>query len=241
MIRKIIFSLFILSSVCLAQIVGPRISVQLVEHNFGDITQGTIASHNFKISNVGGDILKINEVRPTCGCTAAQPEKKELAPGESTTIKVDFNSAGRLGIQEKYVIVKSNDPQNPDLRLMLKANIIKGSENNSISEVPALMFNDTQYDFGKVTEGKKVAHTFSFSNTGKGTLEIKDILTSCGCTAALISSKSVKPGEDGTLKVELDTSNRSGKMSRTITVKSNDPKEPNKVLTIFADVQKVNQ
>lgn len=242
MIRNTIFSVFILSSICLAQIVGPRISVQLIEHNFGDIIQGQVAAHSFKLSNVGGDILKINEVRPTCGCTAAQPEKKELAPGESTTIKVEFNSAGRLGYQEKYILVKSNDPQNAELRLVLKGNIVKDTEaEKKLSEQPGILFNDTQFDFGNVLEGKKVDHTFTFWNGGKGTLEIKDIQTSCGCTAALISSKILKPGENGTLKVELDTSNRSGKMSRTITVKSNDPKEPNKVLTIFADVQKVNQ
>lgn len=242
MIKNTILLGLFFTTLCIAQIVGPKVSVQLIEHNFGDIIQGNIATHNFKISNVGGDILKITEVRPTCGCTAAQPDKKELAPGESTSIKVEFNSAGRLGAQEKYVLVKSNDPQTPELRLILKGNIIKSTDNvKTVSEVPAILFKESQFDFGKVTEGKVVDHTFTFSNNGKGTLEIKDIKTSCGCTAALVSSKSIEPGNNGTLKIELDTANRSGKMSRTITVLSNDPKEPNKVLTIFADVQKVNQ
>lgn len=242
MIRITILTSILFSTLCVAQILGPKVSVQLIEHNFGDIVQGTTVSHNFKISNIGGDLLKILEVRPTCGCTAAQPDKKELAPGESTSIKVDFNSAGRLGSQEKYVIVKSNDPQTPELRLTLKGNIINITESEKkLSLLPAILFNDTQHDFGKVLEGKVVEHTFTFSNSGKANLEIKDIVTSCGCTAALVSSKTIEPGKNGTLKVDLDTSNRSGKMSRTITVRSNDPKEPNKVLTIFADVQKVNQ
>jgi hypothetical protein len=47
----------------------------------------------------------------------------------------------------------------------------------------------------------------------------------------------LKPGEQGTLKVELDTSNRKGKMSRTITINTNDPEDPNKILTVYADVQ----
>jgi hypothetical protein len=36
----------------------------------------------------------------------------------------------------------------------------------------------------------------------------------------------------------LDTKNRSGKMSRTVTVNSNDPKDPAKILTIYADIVK---
>ena len=68
-------------------------------------------------------------------------------------------------------------------------------------------------------------------------MKISDIKTSCGCTAALVSSEKLSPGEEGTLRVELDSKNRKGKMSRTITVKSNDPKEPTKVLTVYADIQ----
>ncbi len=72
----------------------------------------------------------------------------------------------------------------------------------------------------------------------RSVLTIKDIKTSCGCTAALLSQDSLAPGQDGTIKVELNTKNRSGKMSRTVTVQSNDPKDPAKVLTIYADIVK---
>ncbi|MGE5806325.1 MAG: DUF1573 domain-containing protein, partial [Ignavibacteria bacterium] len=69
-------------------------------------------------------------------------------------------------------------------------------------------------------------------------LKIKNVETSCGCTAALVSSKTIEPGNEGTLKVELNTKDRSGKMSRSITISSNDPAEPNKVLLISAEIKK---
>ncbi|MDH3268449.1 MAG: DUF1573 domain-containing protein, partial [Ignavibacteria bacterium] len=81
-------------------------------------------------------------------------------------------------------------------------------------------------------------HTFNFANKGSSVLSIKDIKTSCGCTAALLSQDNLAPGQEGTIKVELDTKNRSGKMSRTVTINSNDPKDPAKVLTIYADIVK---
>jgi hypothetical protein len=87
-----------------------------------------------------------------------------------------------------------------------------------------------------VKEGHVVDYTFKFKNTGKGILEVKDVSTSCGCTVAMISSKKLEPGKEGTLRVELDTKDREGKMNRNITIQSNDPKEPNKTLLILADI-----
>ena len=69
-------------------------------------------------------------------------------------------------------------------------------------------------------------------------LEIKDIKTSCGCTAALASSKLLKPGEEGTIKVDFDTANRFGKTNRTISITTNEPETPVKILTIYADITK---
>ena len=89
-----------------------------------------------------------------------------------------------------------------------------------------------------MVDGKIVNYNFKIVNQGNSTLEIQDIKTSCGCTAAIIDNKSIKPGKDGTLKVQLNTKGHSGKMVRTVTIKTNDPKEPTTTLTISADVVK---
>jgi hypothetical protein len=221
-----------------AQIIGPKASVQQMEYDFGSILQGEIATHNFILLNSGGDLLKITDVHASCGCTAANPEKNELAPGELTNIKIEFNSAGRMGKQEKYVYVKTNDPNNKELKFKFTVNVIEGSEvkDSSSSYAPQLYFTETQHDFGVLREGQIVDCTFKYKNTGKGILEVKNVSTSCGCTVALMSSKKLEPGQDGTLRVELDTKNHVGKMNRNITIQSNDPKEPNKILLIFANI-----
>jgi hypothetical protein len=65
---------------------------------------------------------------------------------------------------------------------------------------PNIHFEQTQHNFGKVQEGKVYTHSFQFSNTGKETLQIKDVKSSCGCAVASISSKELKPGESASLK-----------------------------------------
>lgn len=236
MIKNFIIVFFLFTSIISAQLFQPKLILQQDSFDFGDITQGEKVSHTFVLSNGGGDALIISDVRASCGCTAAAPEKKELAPGESTNLLVTFNSANRKGIQHKTVRIFSNDPENPEMMLSITGNVVIASEQSS--QTPIIYFPETQHDFGKVNEGDKVDYTFSFANKGASVLTIKDIKTSCGCTAALVSQDNISPGQEGTLKVELDTKNRSGKMSRTVTISSNDPKDPAKILTIYADVVK---
>ena len=106
MIKKILFLIIIISAIGFAQLMGPKLLVQPIEHDFGNITQGDKVTNVFILTNNGGDLLKILNVQTSCGCTAAKPEKDELAPGESTNLKVTFNSAGRHGAQKKNITIK---------------------------------------------------------------------------------------------------------------------------------------
>ena len=233
--RKTFYFIILFTSLSFAQLLTPKLILQQDEYDFGDIKQGEKVSHTFVLTNGGGDLLKIEEVHPSCGCTAALPEKTELAPGESTNLTVTYNSAGRLGKQKKIVRINSNDPDRLEAMLTIKANVILPDSDKT--SYPKLNFIEIEHNFGSVKEGKVVEYVFGFENGGDAQLKIKDIKTSCGCTAALVSSKLVEPGSKGTLKVELDTSNIKGKMTRTVSVNSNDPKDPVKVLTVYAQVQ----
>ena len=233
--KKLFLFLLFVPIALFGQFGDPEIVPHLKSFNFGDISEGEIVSHDFIIFNRGTNILKINRVKASCGCTAAMPEKSELEPGESTNLTVTFNSSGRNGAQKKLIRIETNDPENPQQIITITGNVVLEGANPQSN--PVLNFSETQYDFGKILEGKVVEHTFKFQNIGKATLKISDIKTSCGCTAALVSNEKIGPGEEGTLKVELDTKNRQGKMSRTITITSNDPKEPEKILTVYADIQ----
>ena len=236
MIRKILFLIITISAVSFAQLMGPKLLVQPINHDFGTIEQGEKVTHVFVLTNNGGDLLTILNVQTSCGCTAAKPEKNELAPGESTNLKVTFNSTGRHGAQKKNITIKSNDPENPLMILKISGTVVMSK--NPEAKVPVLYFSETKHDYGKVKEGNVVEYTFKFRNKGVATLKIKDVRTSCGCTAALVSSEKLEPGAEGTIKVELDTKNRSGKMSRTITIQSNDPRDPTKILTVYVDIEK---
>jgi hypothetical protein len=235
--KRIIFFYLFVTAAVFAQFQGPKITSKEKEYDFGKIKEGEIVTHSFTVYNSGSEELVIGRVKASCGCTAADPIKTSLSPGDSTSIEVKFNSIRRRGPQRKYVYIFSNDPAMPQLRLVFTAFVEeKGSNHSSLN--PTLKMSSYNHNFGKVSEGEKLDLTIEITNTGKSELRIKDVKSSCGCTAALLSSKLLKPDEKGKLKIEFDTTNLAGQIARTVTLFSNDPEHPTRVLTLFANIEK---
>lgn len=232
---KTLIAVVFLTIVLHAQLSGPKIFVPNNTYDFGEITEGETASYNFIIVNNGGDELKIERVISSCGCTAAEPQKRNLAPGESTLLNVAFNSTNREGNQYKVVTLITNDPDNKEQRLIVQGKVVPKKKDTN--EGPKAYFEKTQHDFGLVDEGVVLPVIFTVKNNGKKDLEIKDIKTSCGCTAANPDKKLLKPGETTKIKVELDTSNRMGKMRREVSVFTNDEENPRQILTLYAEIK----
>ena len=77
-------------------------------YDFGKIEQGDKVQHDFKFKNTGKSPLIITEATATCGCTVPQPPKEPIKPGAEASIKVEFNSAGKMGTQDKVITITSN-------------------------------------------------------------------------------------------------------------------------------------
>jgi hypothetical protein len=106
---------------------APILNVDDPEFKFGKIKQGEKVEHTYVLSNTGKSDLVIRKVKASCGCTAVQPEKKIIAPGESVNIKTVFNSAGKMGNQNKTVTIITNDPKKSKMILWVKGEVLKAS------------------------------------------------------------------------------------------------------------------
>jgi hypothetical protein len=76
--------------------------------DFGSIYPGKVISHNFKFKNIGKRPLVISDCRSTCGCTVPEWPKSAIAPGDTASIRVVFNSDGKIDYQSKPVFVYAN-------------------------------------------------------------------------------------------------------------------------------------
>ncbi len=235
---KKLLLLFLLSiSTIFAQFGNPKIVALEKKYDFGNIVEGQILKHDFIIYNNGNDTLTISNVRASCGCTAAKPTKDKLLPEDSTTIRVEFNSTRRKGKQRKFVYIFSNDPENPQLRLVFYANVFT-KDNPDGSKKANIKLSKYNHNFGNVKEGEILDLKVDIINTGTANLKISRVKSSCGCTAALLTSKIIEPNKNAELKIEFDTKHLSGQVARTVTLYSNDPEQPTRVLTLIANIEK---
>lgn len=84
------------------------ISFKEVEFDFGKIKQGETVKHVFEFTNTGTNPLILENVKPSCGCTALDWPKEPIAPGKTGKIEAQFNSTGKMGPQIKQITITLN-------------------------------------------------------------------------------------------------------------------------------------
>ncbi len=107
---------------------------------------------------------------------------------------------------------------------------------DDLKNSPVVSYDAESFDFGDIKPGSKVEHTFNLKNAGKRDLLIRDVKSSCGCTAVSPSKNMIAAAESVPLKVVFDSTGKSGRQNKTITVITNDPKNPTTVLRISSNI-----
>lgn len=92
---------------------GPSVKFEYLEYDFGKIKQGDKVQHEFRFTSNGSEPLMISQAQGTCGCTVPEFPKQPLKKGEKGVVKVTFDSAGKMGIQDKTVTIMSNATGGP--------------------------------------------------------------------------------------------------------------------------------
>jgi hypothetical protein len=110
----------------------PRLAIEELSEadNFtfdmGNVPTDTKSEKEFTLKNVGTSTLVIENTSASCGCTAAVADKKELAPGETTTLHVGYDPRVNQDFGkfiQKQVRIKSNDPVVPLAEFTITANV----------------------------------------------------------------------------------------------------------------------
>ena len=102
--------------------------------------------------------------------------------------------------------------------------------------LPQLVVDSSLIDWGNIYSGEKREHRFVLKNDGDTPLVIQQVKSSCGCTAAMVSSKTILPAGQTELRVRFNSKNFRGRVTKKVTVVSNDPQQPKKHFTLQAHV-----
>jgi hypothetical protein len=86
---------------------------------------------------------------------------------------------------------------------------------NAQNAEPKFKFKETEFDFGTITDGEKVSHTYRFTNVGTADLVITSATASCGCTVPKHSKEPIAPGKSGEIEVTFNSEGKGSGVSIT--------------------------
>ncbi len=100
---------------------------------------------------------------------------------------------------------------------------------------PVITFKENSKDFGDITQGQQVAHTFVLTNTGNQPLIISNVAATCGCTVPSWPKEPVAPGKSAEIKVSFNSAGKVGQQNSVVRIYSN-ASEPIEKVSLISNV-----
>ena len=107
--------------------IGPKIQFATPVYDFGRTRSGEPVKYTYVFTNTGDGLLILTAVQPQCGCTAAGDWTKQVEPGKTGLIPIQYNGAAN-GPVVKQVTVTCNVTNQPTVILQLKGTLYRPFE-----------------------------------------------------------------------------------------------------------------
>jgi hypothetical protein len=91
----------------------------------------------------------------------------------------------------------------------------------NVEAITSITFEEEVFDFGTITQGEKVTHTFKFKNSGNADLVIVSAKGSCGCTVPEWPKEPIAPGVEGEISVVFNSEGKAGKQHKRVSIVAN--------------------
>lgn len=178
------------------------------DRDFGSVYTGQILKRKVTLRNIGFDTLKISGIKASCGCTAAMASSHEIAPGDTTTVSIAFNSTGYMGALAKNIRIASNDSSSQPMYVYFKVNVLSAIDITP----PFVAFVNYKLD-------SAMTRTVQLKNTTTKEITITSVTSSDPQVAAHLRTSTLKPGGKADLDVKL-MPRKLGYFEGTITLKT---------------------
>ncbi|MBK8449656.1 MAG: DUF1573 domain-containing protein [Saprospiraceae bacterium] len=126
-----------------------------------------------------------------------------------------------ISIIALFVACKPNAKLEPNSYDTLINNPASANNPEDSINIPKIYFKETNYNFGIATQGDTITHEYRFYNTGKATLLISNVSSSCGCAIPKIEKQKLGPGDSSILKVVFSTNDKVMYQEKEITIFAN--------------------
>jgi hypothetical protein len=197
------------------------------------------------IINPSADPVKIEfDQVPMYLSLKATPET--LKAGQKGIVEGTFDATKNndWGNVSTLVKVKLNGVVQENVFYYVSANLVEdfsALSKEDLENAPVFQVASTNIDLGKIKGATANEVEFKFVNAGKRDLLIRNVRSTCGCTAVQQGPQGVgiKPGQASSIKAVFNSGSYSGKVTKVIYVYTNDPKNSEVVLMLNAEVEQV--
>lgn len=203
---------------------GARLVAVEQNHDFGTVESGPIVEHAFPVRNLGTETVYISSVSAPCGCTAALLSSAYLAPGEEGRVQVSFDTYGLSGEQSKTVVVRSNDPTNPELTLTLH-----GTVATDVSATPRRLY------LGRLPAGAVVSRHVDVLVKSPD-VHITDVHTES--SRFFVQTAPLDEGHGVRVRVTLLPGAPPGTFDDPLVVTSDSPRQPRLVIPVLGTLER---
>ncbi len=101
------------------------VKINPLSFDFGIVPMNKPVAKDFRIKNIGQYDLIINNIEKECHCVTDSLEKKVVAPGKITSIKIGYD-ASLEGFFQKVVSIKMNIPEEY-VTVVIKGTVVKAA------------------------------------------------------------------------------------------------------------------
>lgn len=223
-----LFLFFLLTSPAAAQ--KGEIVFDETKHDFGVVFEGEEATHTFTFRNEGNAPLSLISVNPSCGCTTPEWSKEAIAPGESGTVMVSYDSHGRPGPFHKSIAVNSDgEPMQVILRI---EGDVHPQPLENVTAQGNLLFEQYASDLGEIEVGQTPSVKIRIQNGGDEPLSIKNIRTPGNNVSVTFPSAPISANEIANVTVSINTESlqAGSRFNYDVEFETDDQKQPVKKL-----------
>lgn len=210
---------------------------------FTDVKKTEKKIRVMQVINTSKDPVKIEFAQlPAHLVVKSNPET--LKPGQKGVIEGTYDATknqswGNVSDMVKIVL---NGVTQENVYYYISANLVEDFSSLSKEELenaPVFKVETTNVDLGKIKGNTQNEVEFKFTNAGKSDLILRNIRSSCGCTAVQQGNQGVgiKAGQSSSIKATFNSGSYKGKVTKAIYVYTNDPKNSQVVLMLNADVE----
>lgn len=104
---------------------APKLSLGKSIVDLGSVKANTPETAEIEITNNGKQELTVKKIRSGAAYITVKPANMQIKAGQTAKVKITYKSDGKMGLDNQFIWIYSNDPAQPTQTLTVKANVIQ--------------------------------------------------------------------------------------------------------------------